>query len=125
MNCMEYVLSKLGETDQNEIVNRLMNHDYVAKKEQLQEGFTIVFTHGLHIGFARVVGCYEIVTDECSNDEIFNRRLSLFDDALKVILVNPTIIKPVEGEVETTAEPEKKARKKASEKSNGNNQGDI
>lgn len=86
MNCVDFVKSVLTDTDFKKVEDIVNRQDYVRRKQEIKAGSIIVFTVGLHIGIAKVWG-YELETIEYSGDKEVRRKLSLFDDNIKVVLV--------------------------------------
>lgn len=91
MNCLEYVESRLDKKTYEALEDILVSREFFMDKSVLNVGDKIVFAHRYHVGFAELGEFYELVTDECSDDTILSRVLSLYDDALKIILINPKI----------------------------------
>lgn len=88
MNCMEFVREKLTEKSMKQVENNILTVNYIRYKQGIKPNSIIVFTIGLHIGFAKLWGC-ELETIECSDNEILRRQFSLHDDNIKVVLINP------------------------------------
>jgi len=93
INCLEYVIDNLTELEGERLKEILINKAFYRDKQSLKKGDKIIFTYGFHVGFATLHDYYELVTNECSENEIFSRTLSLFDDRLKIAIVKPKIKK--------------------------------
>lgn len=93
MNCLEYVKDNITETQSIALDEILINKTFIRPKSILQKGDRIIFTHGFHVGFGKVSDYHEIITDECSDNEIFSRTLSVYDDRLKIAVISPKMKK--------------------------------
>lgn len=92
MTCLEYVMEitkKYKKDYQNEILDKLFMFETlhnIVDKDAIPDGLFIVFVQQKHIGFAKVAKEYnELQTYECSDDKVFNRVLSLYDDSIHII----------------------------------------
>lgn len=75
------------------------NRTYLDKNDLINYTGWFVFTHGLHIGLARMASQYfECVTLECSENTTFSRWLSFFDD--KLLIVNKIERDKIQNEIE-------------------------
>lgn len=91
MNCLDYVLSKLTKQQSEILKDALIDKVFFKDKSSLRKEDIIVFSHGFHVGFG-VIGEYcEVLTDECSNNQIIHRHLDLYDERLKVVIVSPKL----------------------------------
>ena len=87
--CLEYVLENLIKSEQEPLKEVLTNKTFFRNKSQIMKGDCIIFTHGFHVGFGVIDEYLNVITDECSDGQIFTRTLSLYDDRLKIAKVNP------------------------------------
>lgn len=96
-NCLDYVKSEIPEKTVKQLEKALINHDFLAKSD-LKFGQTFVFAQHYHVGFGTLKECYDIETDEVNDGKLISRNLSLYDDSLKIVIINPKRIERSEKE---------------------------
>lgn len=93
MTCLDYVIENLTQNEGKKLKEILTNGEFFRNKSLIRKGDIVIFTHGYHVGFGRLAEYYDLETDEYSNGEKHHRVLSLYDDRLKIAIVNPKIKK--------------------------------
>lgn len=89
MTCLEYVLSKISKSQSDMLKTILRKRTDFLNKQSISPGEMVIFKQNYHVGFATLDEYCNLVTDECMNDVIFSRHLSLFDDNVQICIINP------------------------------------
>lgn len=101
MNCLDYVHEQLSDKSNTLLDIYLTTRNFPNNKIDIKVGELVVFTYGYHVGFGRLNDYYELETIECSDDKMVTRKLQLFDERLKIALINPKLRKGSELNVKT------------------------